>query len=97
MVLFVNRLSRGILKISEAGVSAYCYKYIRRIGDLLPRYGSIFYLRFCKDLGMLLYEEDLPVRSVGFCHCICKGISDMNRDYVGIQAVISQVRPTEIQ
>ena len=56
-----------------------------------------FYLMFCKDLGMLLYEEDLPVRSVGFCHCICKGISDMNRDYVGIQAVISQVRPTEIQ
>ena len=93
----MNRLSRGILKISEAGVSAYCYKYIRRIGDLLPRYGSIFYLRFCKDLGMLLYEEESPACSGCFCRLmVCKGISD-NRDYVGIQAVISQVRPTEIQ
>ena len=46
---------------------------------------------------MLLYEEEIPARSGGFCHRICKGISNMNRDYVGIQAVISQVRHTEIQ
>ena len=91
--LKLNRLSRGILKNSEAGVSADRYKYIHHIRDLLPRHGSVCYLRFRKDLGMLLYEE-IPARSGGR---ICKGISNMNRDNVGIQAVISQVRLTEIQ